>query len=209
VRGPLESAHIVQLFDTPESLARTVAGFLNEGYHAGESLLVVATAEHWSLLAQELDRLGCRTEPALREGQLVVLDAAETLRQLMKGRAPDFARFLHVVGSLVRRLGARDRRVRIYGEMVDLLAAAGDYDAAQQLEELWNDLAVHQSFTLFCGYSSVHFGDQRTAEALRAICRSHTHVQPSPGDDLGTYLVAQPDVGHRTPAARFSRFRPA
>jgi hypothetical protein len=46
-------------------------------------------------------------------------------------------------------------------------------------------------FTLFCGYSAVHFGDPRSAAALQAICRAHTHVRASSDDDLGAFLMSE------------------
>jgi hypothetical protein len=56
---------------------------------------------------------------------------------------------------------------------------------------LWNSLAAKTAFDLFCGYTSAHFGDQRSAQALKAICETHNCVHTGAADDLGTFLVAQ------------------
>jgi hypothetical protein len=90
---------------------------------------------------------------------------------------------------LIRQLSANGKPLRIYGEMVNVLAAQGEYQAAHQLEELWNDLGRRNRFTLFCGYAASHFGDPRTAEALHGICDTHSQVLSSPQDVLGSFLL--------------------
>jgi hypothetical protein len=57
--------------------------------------------------------------------------------------------------------------VHIYGEMVEVLAEEGEFLAAAQLEELWNEVAQHW-IMLLCGYSSAHLGPERSAHALEA-----------------------------------------
>ena len=97
--------------------------------------------------------------------------------------------FAASVGTLVQDLGACGKPLRIYGEMVDVLVGQGNYSAAAELEELWNDLGRGHRFTLFCGYMSGHFGDPRNTDDLERICTAHSHVRAEPDDVLGTYLV--------------------
>ena len=78
--------------------------------------------------------------------------------------------------------------MHVYGEMVDILAEQGRFDAAHELELLWNELAARKSLTLLCGYASVRFGDVRDAAALHRIC-AHTAVHADAGDLLGTWLL--------------------
>lgn len=103
-----------------------------------------------------------------------------------------------VPAAPIRRLAARGRPLRVFGEIVDLLADQGDFTSAQQLEDLWNALGESESFELLCGYSAVHFGDPQNADALRGICPSHFQVRSSPPDVLASFLVetyrAEPPV---------------
>jgi hypothetical protein len=184
------SEHHLQLFDSSKSLAETVAGFLVAGFNRGEPLLVVATPEHRELLTRRLDEAGLNTREAAVASRLVVLDAAQTLDKFMRQDAPNAAAFDEVVGSLVGRL-ANGRRVCIYGEMVDVLAARGNLRAAHQLEELWNDLGRRESYTLFCGYASGHFGDPKSARALQDICEAHSHLHRKKDDLLAEFLLDQ------------------
>lgn len=190
LRRSVANEHILQLFDTPESLGNVVSAFLNEGWEEGEQLLVIAKPRHWSRTAERLQRRGCSEADAIEQGRLTVLDAGTTLSTIMRGQLPDPALFHATLGSLVSRLASRARGgLRIYGELVELLAEEGNYEGARQLEALWNDLRQHHSFTLLCGYSAAHFTDMRAASALRAICECHSRVQRNSSDLLGSWLL--------------------
>lgn len=189
VHGRVNTEHLVQLFDSPESLADTVSEFLLEGFQRGETLLVVSTQNHWDDMATRLTVQGVSLDDAFGSGQLTMRNASETLRLFMRNGTPDRSLFEASVGQLVRELAARGKGLRIYGEMVDRLAAEGDYRSAQALEELWNGLSERESFVLFCGYSAVNFGDPRNAEALRSICAAHSHVRSNPIDVLASFLL--------------------
>ena len=106
----------------------------------------------------------------------------------MRQDVPSRIAFDEVVGTLVARL-AEQGRVCIYGEMVDVLAARGQYKAAYQLEVLWNALGEREPFTLFCGYSSGHFGDPKTAAVLAQICEAHSRVHRKKDDLLAEFLL--------------------
>ena len=155
-------------------MADTVAAFLIAGFQRGEPLLIVATPEHRDLLARKLTEAGVNVREATVANRLVMLDAVQCLEKFMRQDMPSGIAFDEVVGSLVARL-SNGKRVRIYGEMVDVLAARGNYQAAQQLEHLWNDLGRRESYTLFCGYASGHFATRRR-EDLAGICASHRHL---------------------------------
>ena len=187
------SAHHVQLFDSSKSLADTVTQFLIAGFGRGEPLLLVVTPPHRELLSDRLQRAGLNVYNAAIANRLTILDAASTLDKFMRQDRPDPVAFDEVVGSLVARL-ARGKRACIYGEMVDVLAARGNLRAACELEILWNDLSVRESFNLFCGYASGHFGDPRTATALAAICAAHDHLHRKPDDLLAEYLLDQANL---------------
>jgi hypothetical protein len=185
------SSHIVQLFDSQMSRATRIAAYVREGLERGGNVLVVATPTNWRSIAAILEHNGVSIDALVAAGRLTVLDAAQTLAQFMSGNTPDAAKLEAVVGGLVGRLAKQPGRLHIYGEMVDVLAEAGNYRGAHRLEELWNSLASKTAFDLFCGYTSAHFGDQRTAQALKAICAAHDAVHTHSEDDLGTFLIKQ------------------
>jgi hypothetical protein len=188
-----ESEHHVQLFDSSRSLAESVTKFLAGGLERGDNVLIAATPQHRQLLSEALDARGWRVRDAVAANRLMLMDAAQTLGSFMRRDLPNPAAFDEVIGTAVGRL-AGDRRVWIYGEMVDVLAAAGNFKGAQALEDLWNVLGRRECFTLFCGYASGHFGDPRYAEALGQICAAHSLVHRKADDLLAEFLLEQPAV---------------
>lgn len=185
-----KSDHILQLFDTNESLAETVAAFLAEGDVLGESLLVVCTEPHWHAIVEAMRTIGCDPIIASGEGRLTVLDAANLLSRFMRRGEPSRALFEQSVGTLVRRLSAESGgRLRIYGEMVELPAQEGNYAAAEHLEQRWNELGATTPFRLLCGYSAAHFAAPDAGSALAAICAQHTKLVTQSQDPLAEFLL--------------------
>ena len=112
---------------------------------------------------------------------LFCADADTTLAAIMDGDRPSAERFEAVVGGLMDQVGARfpERRIRVFGEMVDLLCERGNPEGAAALEELWNRLARRRSFSLLCGYCVDVFDRDAQLSVLPEICRSHSHVLPA------------------------------
>ena len=185
------SDHALQLFDTDETLAEGVASFLERGAREGDALLVVSRSDRWAAIAKRLAGTGVELEALGRSSRLTVRDAQATLDLFVTRGRPDARRFTETVGALVRSVAAPGLRLRVYGEMVDVLAAAGNHRGAELLEALWNRLAETEPFKLFCGYSASSFKDVRHQSWLRAICKAHSHVHSSPRDVLGSQLVSQ------------------
>jgi hypothetical protein len=85
---------------------------------------------------------------------------------------------------------ARGRRIRAYGEMVDLLAERGELSEALALEQYWDGLAERMPMTLMCGYSAAHFVSTGTHRVMRDICAVHTQVHQHAQDPLANWLLA-------------------
>src|SRR5688500_12233414 len=131
--------HIVQLFDGPDTLGTAVADFLREGLLAGANALVVARPFSTHMIARALAARGVSLPSLLDEGRLTMVDAAATLMSFMDGTRPDARRFKMVVETLVRQqIESSNGQLRVYGEMVEILATEGNFDGAQALESLWN-----------------------------------------------------------------------
>jgi DcmR-like sensory protein len=190
VRGEFCSEHIVQFFDSRESMANSVAAFLAEGCRQGERLLVVAKPKNWIAIANSLRAGGHAFADGVDATSLTVMEADTALSQFMRHGLPDSVLFHRSIGELVRKLTVDSHvGLRIYGEMVEVLAEEGNFHAAQRVEELWNELAVRHPFILMCAYSSAHFASRETREALLDICATHTAVHRTHADPLAEWLL--------------------
>ena len=174
-----EMAHVVQFYEDDAFLRDSVARFVGTGLSAGEAAVVIATREHREALDAQLRSLGLNVSALRDSGRYVSLDAAETLKTFMVDRRPDRSRFADVIGGVIAQSAAGSHRVRAFGEMVAVLWAEGEREAAIRLEELWDDLARQLPFTLLCAYPLAAFGREDDADALRAVCGHHTRVIPT------------------------------
>jgi hypothetical protein len=168
--------HAVQFYGTDQSLFTTVASFLAEGFVAGQPAIVVATRAHSAAIVEHLCSRLIDCDRAIRNGDLVMLDAEATLDLFMIGDTPDPHLFERNVGRLVdQAINGRQRTVlRVYGEMVDVLWKQGRSEAAIKLEILWNKLALKYNFALLCGYAMGSFYKQ--TKQLEDVIGQHTHV---------------------------------
>jgi hypothetical protein len=173
--------HAVRFYEDRESLARIVGDFLGKGLIAGLPAIVIATPEHRDAITRVLRARSLDVVTLEGAGDLIIVDAEETLARFMVRGMPDEQRFKAAVIPLIERAcrGRKDCVVRAYGEMVDVLWTSGQTAAAIRLETLWNQLAHTHSFGLLCGYSMGHFYKDAAQLDIRNL---HAHVVPEQGD---------------------------
>ena len=165
--------HIVELFDSTESLVDTVAAFLSHALNQGDAGLVVMRLAQWKSGASELTSRNVALSDAIASGQLTVFDGIRTLARIMLHGTPCRGLFEEVIGKTVRRICATGARLRVYGDLVDVLAAEGNFHGAHELEKMWSELTSQEQVTVLCGYSAATFSTPEAGDTLRSICRSH------------------------------------
>jgi signal transduction histidine kinase len=175
--GPRE--HFVQFYESDEYLIESVAGFIGASLQAGEGAVVIATPEHRGALDRQMRAMGLNVEAARAAGSYVALDAADTLARFMVNGSPDPVAFAQVVGAVVARLARGGRPLRAFGEMVALLWAGGNREAAIRLEQLWNDLAKVHAFALMCAYPMKDLAGDDQGEPFAHVCTCHSRVIPA------------------------------
>ena len=191
------AAHAAQIYVEAGELAESVAEYFAAGFEAGEPAVLVATEEHANLIAERLAVEGWHAARIEELGLLVAVNAETTLGQIMAGAHPSPVAFERVIGGLLDSLGERfpERRIRAFGEMVNILSERGERDAAVELEELWNRLAHTRNFTLLCGYRLDVFDRTSQVDALPDVCRLHTYVAPGPDNERLANAVDDALVG--------------
>jgi PAS domain S-box-containing protein len=188
--------HSVQFYEKEDFLLDEVSGFIGAGLQAGQVGLVIATQPHLEGLERRLKEREASPDWDASWGsdRYVALDAAETLAKFMVDGWPDERLFADVLGNVIQQAAqASSRPVRAFGEMVALLWAEGKHEASIRLEELWNDLAQTQSFSLLCAYPMQGFDDEGHGSPFAQICSAHSHVRPAES----FLATAAPDELHR------------
>jgi signal transduction histidine kinase len=176
---PPSHAHTVQFYEQQESLVDSVAKFMGAGLDAGDHVLVITTPLHLEGFLARLDRNA--VAHALASNQLTILDARETLAMFMVDDAVDIDLFKTTLSRVTAsvRESAPDAPIRAFGEMVDLLWADGNPNAALRLEELWDEAVADGAVKLLCAYSIERFCREADARRFQHVCDRHSHVLPT------------------------------
>jgi MEDS: MEthanogen/methylotroph, DcmR Sensory domain len=167
--------HIAQFYQSDSALIESLACFVAAGLGSGESVIVIATAEHLRELSSRLAEMAVDLQGATSEDRYITLDAEIGLASFMVQNWPDHQRFSQFVEHLIRRAGVKNRRVRVFGEMVALLWARGQVAATVRLEHLWQQFCKTESFSLFCAYPQAGFTKDLT-DSFAELCAAHTRV---------------------------------
>jgi PAS domain S-box-containing protein len=174
-----EQEHFVQFYENDDFLVESVSQYVCAALIDGHAAVVIATEPHRACLELRLAARGIDTADAMANDRLVILDAGETLDRFMVNGSPSPTRFMETVGTLIGRLTKRFARIHAFGEMVALLWADGNRDAAIGLEELWNELGKRYRFSLFCAYPIAGFDQALDAGPLEGVCTCHSRVIPA------------------------------
>jgi len=196
VSASTADGHLVQYYEKEGFLYDRVTDFMSDGLRGSDAAVLIATRAHRDGVESRLARKGVDLSRLTAGGRYHALDAQETLSRFMVDGSPDPRRFATTIGPVIRTARSGDRRVLAFGEMVALLWAEGNRDAAIRLEELWNDLARTETFALLCAYPISHFDDAGYAKPFAEINAAHSWVTPAE-----SYSIAEADERNRVIAA--------
>jgi len=172
-------SHAVRFFENEERAHRTIAEFFSEDARLDDCCMMIAKVETFAGVRQVLEanpvtrtlaeRIRFFAVDEQQLGQFLIGD------EITRERAEEF--FLHVL-SYVPASGA-NARIRLYGEMGDLLCIRGQHATALQMEDFAGFLfALEPRLSILCGYRINRFAGETRAAALRAVCAKHSDVGP-------------------------------
>lgn len=171
-----DSVHYVQFFNDDLAFVQAISMFLRDGLEAGSICMAVLTLAHRQQVDACLRGLGLDPVALAAEYRYIALDAPTVLAGFLNDGVLDRHRFHHDMGRLMRQVGSGGRHVCAAGEMASLLAQQAGVALAIQLEELWNELSRHFSFSLFCGYDAAALSDAIDSKTYKQICAVHSHA---------------------------------
>lgn len=175
-------AHCLQFYEDDSVLLDHLADFLTTALADG-ACLVIATASHASGLSKRLWDRRIDVAGVVQNQRLILLDAKKTLARFMINGSPRRDLFFRVIESEVQRakqaLGPASGKIAAFGEIVAVLWDEGNYEAAIELEELWNELIPLHGIVLRCAYPMRAFAGENRQELFHQVCGQHSHVIPS------------------------------
>ena len=172
--------HIVQLYQDQDFLNRAVCRFTRAALDNGEGVILVPTRAHWDAFRPRLEAQGVDIEAVKARGQLTIVDADELLPQFMQEAMPDGPIFLGLAADIISqsRGAGPYRKVRWWGEMVNVLWERGDVSASMHLEDLFDQVSHEQDIAIFCSFVMDNFDGTVHTRMLPRLGENHSHLIP-------------------------------
>ena len=131
-----EEEHAVQIYRDDLKLLDSLESFAGTGLRSGESVIIIATAPHLHELEKRLRAAWIDVDRCRWEDRYIALLAQETLETFMVNGLPDPSLFEQTAKGVLARARGRGRKLRAFGEMVGVLWAEGNKDAAPEARTL-------------------------------------------------------------------------
>ncbi|MDB5023599.1 MAG: hypothetical protein JWP78_1354 [Mucilaginibacter sp.] len=167
--------HILQIYENDDTFLDLLKHFVISGIKSNESVVIIATNAHIQHLTERVKKDGYDVASCIASDHLILLEAEETLSKFMVNDWPDAVLFHQTINDIVKRVKAKNRRLRAFGEMVALLWAQGHNGATVRLEDLWNRFCETEAFCLFCAYPKSGF-TQDVSASMHNICCAHSKM---------------------------------
>jgi diguanylate cyclase (GGDEF)-like protein len=184
-------AHSVQFYEDDTFLIKGLSDFVGSALAAGDTAIAIATGEHLARVEKSLKARGLLdAEANALRGQYIRLDADLALPLFLEDGLPDELRFRDTIGNVILDASeTHEGKLFVFGEMVALLWAHPHSpapirrDAAVYVEQYFNNLLSHFSFTLVCAYPLSAFPSAADTGAFHEVCSLHTDVLPAESVD--------------------------
>jgi|JI10StandDraft_1071094.scaffolds.fasta_scaffold581722_2 hypothetical protein len=163
-------SHSVRFYKYKEELYTNLRQYVAEGISAGETVVLISDHSTCACL-HDLPDGGLESIKAERDGKLFFFDSEAMLAMFMNNGKPNEFLFERVMKKLLSQV-PKGGKLRAYGDMVNVLCGKMQFEAAIELEKLWNSLIERHGFKLFCGYNSQHFSS-KNKKHKQHICNEH------------------------------------
>jgi hypothetical protein len=171
---PAPEGHTVQFYKFQEELYPSLRKYVRDGLAQGDGIIVIADRATRASI-QGLGESDLQYIRAARGDRLIMFDSESMLAMFMRDDRPDPVLFQRAMSQLLLNM-AKFPTLRAYGDMVNILCKKENFQAAVELENLWNELIHRHGFLLFCGYANGHFKHGKNHEHLQKICSTHAHA---------------------------------
>jgi len=165
--------HVLQLYENDVIFIDTLIGFVESTIRANQIAIVIATNSHLTALEAQLENHGHTIEKLIADHIFIPVSAEDTLDEVFVDDSVDENRFMQVLSNFLDHAKHNQKKVRVFGEMVALLWAQGNKDAALQLEHVANRISKQEAFIRYCAYPKELF----TADGSdKSVCDCHSKI---------------------------------
>lgn len=156
---------------------REVGEYCRLGLAPDSAVMALATTAHLVLLRTVMVEAGVDVSAAEARGQVVFLSVEEALAVAHVGGVWNDEGFDAIVAERTRLLLLRFTKLRVYGEMVEVLCAQNRAAQAMELEATWNRLRHPDAFELLCSCSHESLERASTSGHGVHLCAAHADIR--------------------------------
>ena len=177
------TGHLVMFHDDDRAFVDGVSGFISASLRRGDVVSLVTSSPIRAGVAERLRAYGWDAGEAGEDGRYHASDAAESLSSIMRNGRPDAERLRQFVAEIERTRaqgpGEAESRLTVVGDMSAHLLAAGNSQAALEVERLWDSLTRTLPFLTICCYPMSPF-DGLDGRLFPQLCGEHFAVAHAP-----------------------------
>ena len=174
------SRHAVQFHANESHFLDDVSRLVRATLLSGEQVVLVCSEATRIGVAQRLQGRQMNLAALAERGQYVAMDSALAVSRVMHEGRPDkerVAEMIHDLDLLRQAVPNRPRgRLTIIGDMAASLCRNGDFEAALELERIWDDLTRALPFFTVCCYPIDCFENSEALNLLSNVCAAHSAV---------------------------------
>lgn len=183
--------YYVEFYQSFSFLQSSVIEYLKLGIEKNEAVIVFAKESLNKAIMKQLQEDIPGFSLLLSTKQIQLLDATQMLNFILENGKIDESNFDVLVGGTIRLANKKFSKVRVYGELVQVLAEKEMIKEGLEIENLWNQF-LHESpnVTLLRGYNSKTPGIK---ERINEILSDHveTSINENTMDMVKADLIAK------------------
>jgi DNA-binding NarL/FixJ family response regulator len=174
------SRHAVQFHAHDSLRLDEISQLVAATLRSGEPVVIVTNEATRAGVARRLQARQIDLAMLAERGQYGAQDSALALSHVMHGGRPDKERVAEMIHGLeLLRPAVPNRpgsRLTIVGDMSACLCRNGDFEAALELEGIWDDLTRALPFFTVCTYPIDCFENSDALHLLSNVCAAHSAV---------------------------------
>jgi len=173
------SRHTVQFHANVTDYVEEVSRLADATLRSGEPFILIGSEALRNSVAERLNARHLNVERLAEQERYVTQDTELAVSNVLRGRSVDKESVGKMIGGLQRLLAVPNRtpgRLTIVGDMSASLCRNGNFSAALELEQTWDELTHALPFFTVCSYPNECFVRPESRNVLPTVCAAHSAV---------------------------------